>query len=175
MVTCPLCDYENIAGEDFCEACGQSLIALSMPKAHSRLEKSIVKDRIAVLDPREPLVCSPDATVSWVLKLMYDHSVGCAVVADEEGRPIGVFSERDALMRLGPDVGALGDRAIREFMTPEPSTLEESDRIAFALHRMDLGGYRHIPIVTDGRVSGVISVRDILRYINQRLLPLEPA
>lgn len=173
MSICPLCNFENIDGEDFCDACGQSLIALSMPKARSRLEKSILKDPIAVLDPREPLACSPDATVSWVLKLMYDHSVGCAVVVDEDGRPIGIFSERDALMRLGPDAGALSDRTIGEFMTPQPSTLEESDRIAFALHRMDLGGYRHVPIVTDGRVSGVISVRDIMRYLNERLLPLE--
>jgi CBS domain-containing protein len=46
----------------------------------------------------------------------------------------------------------------------------ESDvRIAFALHKMDVGGYRHLPVTTEGRITGVISVRDILRYVTDDL------
>jgi CBS domain-containing protein len=175
MAICPDCGHENIDGSDTCEACEQSLTPLSKPRPRTKLERSLLKGRISELEPREPLVVDPDATVMWVLKLLYDHRIGSAVVVDDAGKPIGIFTERDALMRLGPEAYALRDRPVSDFMTPAPTVLESTDRIAFALHRMDLGGYRHIPIVTDGLVSGVISVRDIMRYMNDRLMAGEMA
>lgn len=175
MLTCPFCESENIDGADECEDCGQPLIVMSMPRPATRLEKSLVKDRIEELEPREPLVCHADASVGWVIKLMYDHKVGAATIVDGDGRPIGIFTDRDALMRLGPDAASLADRPIADYMTRDPSTLEADDKIAFALHRMDLGGYRHVPITSQGTVSGIISVRDILKYVDKRLLPAESA
>jgi CBS domain-containing protein len=172
MLICPDCGHKNIEGADECERCNQSLSALSLPKAASTLEYHISKDRVRDLRPRQPLVVEGQATVAWVLRLMHDHRVGCAVIVDEQGVAVGIFSERDALMRLGNQVRRYASRPISEFMTPSPETLEERDKIAFALHRMDLGGYRHIPILTDGRVTGVVSVRDILQYLTARLLPV---
>ena len=55
-------------------------------------------------------------------------------------------------------------------MTTSPKTLEATDKIAFALHRMDLGGFRHIPVVSGGKPIGIISIREILRYISDRLV-----
>jgi CBS domain-containing protein len=99
---------------------------------------------------------------------MAGQKIGCIIVVD--GQTVaGIFSERDALLRLGVDAPQLWDRPIREFMTPQPETLEADDKIAFALHKMDVGGYRHVPILKDGRLEGVISVRDILRYLTQRI------
>ena len=169
MTDCPDCGFENIEGSDTCEQCEQPLSTLSKPRTKTALEKGIAKDRISQLQPREPLVVEADATISWVLKLLYDHSVGCAVVIDSGGLPIGIFSERDALMRLGVNAKAMAEHPVTEFMTSSPETLEEGDRIAYALHRMDLGGFRHVPIMTEGRVSGVISVRDVLRYVSEHL------
>ena len=55
-------------------------------------------------------------------------------------------------------------------MTADPQTLVEDARIVFAIHRMDLGGYRHLPIVdSQGRLRGVISVRDLLRYLTEKI------
>ena len=54
-------------------------------------------------------------------------------------------------------------------MTADPVTLETSDKIAFALHKMNVGGYRHVPILFDGKLAGVISIRDILRYLTERI------
>jgi CBS domain-containing protein len=48
-------------------------------------------------------------------------------------------------------------------------TLDTSDKIAFALHKMNVGGYRHIPILFNGQLAGVISIRDILRYLTERI------
>ena len=58
-------------------------------------------------------------------------------------------------------------------MTESPETLEADDKIAFALHKMDVGGYRHIPILSDGEISGIISVRDILGHLTRELLTSE--
>ena len=54
-------------------------------------------------------------------------------------------------------------------MTPRPATLETNDRIAFALHRMNIGHYRHQPILFNGKLAGVVSIRDILRYLTERI------
>jgi CBS domain-containing protein len=54
-------------------------------------------------------------------------------------------------------------------MTANPVTLEANDKIAFALQKMDVGGYRHIPILFNGKLAGVISIRDILRYLTERI------
>jgi CBS domain-containing protein len=173
MLVCPFCDHENIDGADHCDACEQPLIAQSMPRAATLLERAIIKDRIDLLKPRDPLVVEPDAPVMWVIKLMHDHRIGCAVVVDEQRHVLGVFSERDALMRLGADAASLGDRPVSQFMTAPAATLQRGDKIAFVLHRMDLGGYRHVPITDGDQITGVISVRDILRYINEKLAPLD--
>jgi len=63
----------------------------------------------------------------------------------------------------------LAGRPVSQFMTPSPETVDSEARIAFAVHKMDVGGYRHMPVVTQGRLSGVISVRDVLRYVTQNL------
>ena len=50
-------------------------------------------------------------------------------------------------------------------MTPNPETLRVQDKIAFALHRMNVGGFRHVPVTDGGKLAGVISIRDILAYL----------
>ena len=58
-------------------------------------------------------------------------------------------------------------------MTSAPVTVSQDDSIAYALHAMDLGGYRHLPVVDeDGRPTGIISVRDILRFLCVRYAEL---
>lgn len=167
---CPSCGFENIEGIDACEQCGQSLAGMSITT--SAVEDKIFHDRIGDLPPREPLVCGPDAPLSEVIKLLYEHSVGAVtVVADD--KIVGIFSERDALMRLNTDYDSLLDKPVKDFMTANPVTLEGRDKIAFALHKMDLGGYRHIPVTDDGKLTGMISVRLILRYINDKLLTVD--
>lgn len=169
MIICPSCGEENIEGADFCQQCQESLGFDAKPAPSSDLERSIWKDRIFKLAPRRPVVVEPETPVHEVLDLLVGHSIGCVIVVRDE-EILGVFSERDALKRLNTNFAALGDRPISEFMTPSPETVDEDARIAFALHEMDMGGYRHLPVVRDGRVRGVISIRDILDYITANLL-----
>ena len=168
MISCPDCGHENIPGADTCEECGQSLIALSKPTASTELEKHLTKDRIEVLQPKSPLTVAPDMPVKEVLQMMAKKSIGCVFIVDGDELQ-GVFSERDALMRLGAEASLLGKRPISEFMTSSPCSLGSRDKIAFALQKMDVGGYRHVPITTDGTLTGVISIRDILSYMTEHI------
>jgi CBS domain-containing protein len=169
---CPHCGHENFEGDDACSACQHALTELSKPRPRSLVEQRILKDRIEVLQPRTPIVVTPDTLVADVLRMLVDRRIGCVVIAEGD-RVLGIFSERDALMRLNTRFADLVERPIAEFMTPSPQTLEASDKLTFALHRMDLGGFRHIPITKSGQIIGMISVRDILRYITEHLQVVE--
>jgi 2-oxoglutarate ferredoxin oxidoreductase subunit beta len=135
------------------------------------VEKSLEKDLVSVLARRKHVVAKPETKVGEVLKQLVDQRVGCAViVGNAEEKVVGIFSERDALLKLNTEFANLKDRPVSEFMTKNPETLQANAKIAFAVQRMDLGGYRHVPIVDDqGRLQGVISVRDILNYLTDRL------
>src|SRR6185369_3070084 len=99
MVICPFCKAENIDGVDECEHCQQPLEFLSKPRAGSQIEHSILKDRVYKLGPRKPLTVTPKTTVAEVLRLMVARAIGCVIVGDEHTL-VGIFTERDALVRL---------------------------------------------------------------------------
>lgn len=166
---CPYCGVEIIEGVDECEQCGQTLTEMSMPVPASRVELGLITDRIEVLPPRTPSTVTVDATVGEALKQMVRERIGCVMVTEGD-KLVGIFSEKDAVQRLNADAAKLLERPITQYMTRNPETLSSRDKIAFALHRMNLGGYRHIPILEDGQLAGVISIRDILDYLSQRIL-----
>ena len=169
MIACPYCHAENIEGADDCEQCNQPLNELSVRVPTSTVEADLLRDRIERLWPKSPMTVRPDTPVGEVLKKMVGQTIGCVMIVDDDERLIGIFSERDALMKLNVDAPRLVDRPIAQFMTPHPVTLETSDKIAFALHKMDIGHYRHLPILFRGRLAGVVSIRDILRYLTERI------
>ena len=168
MMICPYCQAENIEGADECVDCGESLIDLSVRVPASSVEADLLRDRIERLWPKSPSTVTPDTPVGQVLKKMVGETIGCVMVVDV-GKLVGIFSERDALMKLNVDAAKFMNRPIAQFMTPNPVTLETSDKIAFALQKMNVGGYRHLPILFNGKLAGVISIRDILRYLTERI------
>ncbi len=134
------------------------------------VEKSLKQDLLSVLAQRQHVVAHPEAKVGDVLKQLVDQSVGCAVIVDGDEKVVGIFSERDALLKINGDFAKVNGKPVSDYMTKNPETLQAGAKIAFAVQRMDLGGYRHVPIVdADGRLQGVISVRDILNYLTERL------
>ena len=167
---CPHCDHENIPGADTCEECHQPLDHLSEPEPASPIEQRLVSDPVRVLQPKRAITVSPDESVRAALQMMVRERLGCVPVV-ENGQLVGIFSERDALLRIGPHMDTLGDKPVREFMTPEPETLYMDNTIVYALHKMDVGGYRHLPILDKetNQVAGIISVRDILNYLTANL------
>ena len=169
MILCPFCGHRNIDGADVCDDCQEPLSFLSKPTPHNELERSVLNARVFMLAPRRPIVVSPETTVCEVLDLLVTHSIGCVVIVEQD-QIVGIFSERDALNRLGTDISQHEDRPIREYMTSEVETIDRETKLAFALQKMDTGGYRHLPVTEDGRICGVISIRDVLDYVTANLL-----
>ena len=165
---CPYCEAENIEGADECAKCGAGLAHLSRRIPASSVEADLLRDCIERLWPKPPLSVSPDTTVGDVLNQMVDKKIGCVMIVDK-GKLMGIFSERDALMKLNVDAKRFLARPLSQFMSADPVTLEAEEKIAYALHKMNLGGYRHIPILFEGKLAGVISIRDILRYLTERI------
>jgi len=103
-----------------------------------------------------------------VVEQMREHHRG-AVLVEEEGHLVGVFTERDVMQRL--DHGDLSwlHVTVGEIMTPRPTVVHTDDTIAEAMRRMTQGRRRHLPVVNErGQAIGLLSIRDLLGYIAER-------
>jgi CBS domain-containing protein len=159
---CPVCGHNNLQGADECENCGSDLRTADIPGPGTSFERRLVTEPLAALQPAEALTASPDVAASEAVRLMQDGEVGCVIVEDG-GSVIGIFTERDALLKLA---GAATDgQTIEQVMTRDPVVLRYDDSIAVAIHKMAVGGFRHIPLVDGGHAIGIVSARDLFRYI----------
>lgn len=169
MLDCPYCDQPVIEGSDECESCGHPLNDTHLPTPTSEVELGLLTDRLATGQNRWPLVISPTMPVRECLRLLVDNHIGCLLIV-EKGDLVGIFTERDVLQKLNDRAAELAERPVSEFMTKNPQSLPATAKIAFAVQRMDQGGFRHVPITgPDGRPAGVFSVRDILGYLTRKM------
>ena len=128
-----------------------------------RIRGAILETPISELPLRDPILISPTASVADAVKSMNDHHTGCVLVG-HDGKLIGIFTERDVLTK---DFFRVDSHtvAVESVMTRNPETLEPDNSIAFALNKMSVGGYRHIPIVEGNKPIGVLSVRDVVDFL----------
>src|SRR5262245_12959417 len=137
---CPWCEHDNPPGEDLCGNCGQDLTHLDRPAAQDRVERSLMNDPVSILRPRRPITLTPEATVAQAMRVMLAFDIGAVLVVDRAEQLLGIFSERDLLMKVA-GVEGYAERPISELMTRRLETVDEGDSLAFALHKMDCGGY----------------------------------
>jgi CBS domain-containing protein len=164
---CPHCAFDNFAGSEQCENCQADLTQLDRPTAQDRVERSLMEDAVSQLKPQQAVVLPPTATVKQAIDVLLSNSIGAVLIVDEVGQLLGIFSERDLLTKVADPLMDHTTRPVKDFMTANPETVRASDSLAFALHQMDVGGYRHLPVLKDGHPLGMISVRDMLRHITQ--------
>jgi CBS domain-containing protein len=143
------------------------LTQLDRPIAQNRLERTLMEDLVGALKPREAVVTCLNATVGQALDKMLKSNLGALLVIDGEGKLRGIFSERDLLTRVAGIYTYWEQLPISEVMTVNPETVRLTDTLALALQKMDCGGYRHLPVVEDGKPVGVISVRDMMRHLTR--------
>lgn len=115
----------------------------------------------SVLEPRKLVVAAPHTTVTEAARLMKEGKVG-AVLVVEEGRLVGIFTERDALFRvIAPGLDP-AKTELRGVMTRDPTTVAPDETFGYALLLMHEKGFRHTPVVENGRPVGVVSARHAL-------------
>jgi CBS domain-containing protein len=110
---------------------------------------------------QEPITAPGSATVAEAARLMKEKKIG-AVMVVEEGKLIGVFTERDALFRVVAECRDAQTTRVSEVMTGNPRTIHPDKAFTDAMNIMHAGGFRQVPVVEDGRPIGMISVRDAL-------------
>ena len=163
---CPICQYENLQGVDNCENCGADLRTVDIPRPGTELEARLVEERLGALEPTVPLTVSADTGVAQVIASMQEAGAEAVLVLDGDALA-GIFTERDVLLKLAGR--PLDDTPVREVMTPDPVVLRDQDSVAVAIHKMAVGGFRHIPLVDGGRPTGIVSSGDLFRHIGRIL------
>ena len=114
---------------------------------------------------REPMLLGPDASVREAVTMMDHNHVGSLLVV-EDGKLVGVFTERDVLCQIVADKLDPDTTTLKQVMTEDPSVLTPDHMIAFALNYMHVGGFRHVPIVDDQtRPLGILSLRHVLAWL----------
>lgn len=164
---CPVCRHDNFEGEDTCENCGADLRTSDIPQEVLTYRGPLLGEDLAGLSAGAPEVVTADTSVDVAVRRMHETGVDCLLVTDG-GRLVGIFTDRDAVLKVaGQNVG---DRPIAELMTRDPVVLRHDDPIAVAIHKMAVGGFRHIPIVDGGHLpTGVVSAKDVFRHIAAQL------
>jgi CBS domain-containing protein len=113
---------------------------------------------------RQRLVtCLPDDTLNAIAKLMYQHNIGAMPVCELGTRMVGIVSERDLVRVFArTDWGELQYLRARDVMTTRVVSCGPDDTIRSAQEMMRANHFRHLPIIEDGRVRGMLSIRDTL-------------
>ena len=116
---------------------------------------------VAEVMTRPAVTATADEPVAAVSSRMRDHSVGSVVVIDGD-KPVGILTERD-LVRFAAVGGDSELSSVSEWMTPDPYTFGSNESCVDAFARLSEHGFRHIPVVDDGLLVGVVSMRDLMR------------
>jgi CBS domain-containing protein len=115
----------------------------------------------SVMQRRKVLKAPPETLVSKAAKLMAKKNVG-AVLVVQDARLVGIFTERDVVFRVvaqGLDAQAT---RLAEVMTPAPQTVGPDKPFGYALLIMHERGFRHMPVVEDGKLIGIVSARSAM-------------
>jgi CBS domain-containing protein len=148
-MNCPACGAKNLEGNDQCSNCGGDLRNTDLPKPASEVEQSVMHLPLTALNMTQVHTVAPGDALDVAVQTLVRQKVDLLHVV-ENGKLLGVLSVRDILMRAGSDYPSKLKQPIRDFMTTKVETLPPDAPITFALNRMDIGGYRHVPVVTGG-------------------------
>ncbi|HEX3475869.1 MAG TPA: CBS domain-containing protein [Kofleriaceae bacterium] len=130
--------------------------------------QALASATVGELSPRPHARVSVDDAMWKVVAEMSAKGRG-AVLIEDDGALVGIFTERDLLNRVDYSDALWSHVVVRDVMTPHPMVIRPDDSLSEALRRLTQGHRRHLPVVDDrGHVLGLISIRDILTHIAER-------
>jgi CBS domain-containing protein len=127
-----------------------------------------ISDVIGSKTSQDVITIAPDATVRELLSLMAEHNVGALIVSTDGSSVDGIVSERDVVRRLVDSDDVL-DGAVSAIMTAEVQTADPGSSLDELRVVMTERRIRHVPVVTDGRLTGIISIGDVVKAAMQQL------
>jgi CBS domain-containing protein len=105
----------------------------------------------------------PDATIADAVNMLHRERIGAIVVSDDGNSVDGILSERDVVNALADAGGALLARRVDDIMTRNVITCEPGDTVGELMAEMTSRRIRHFPVVTDGRLCGIVSIGDLVK------------
>lgn len=120
--------------------------------------------RILAEKGRDVVTTEPHRTLAEVAALLAARNIGAVVVAEGQGRVLGILSERDIVRVVGRrGAGVLHDVVTRH-MTANVVTIGEDEAVSATMEMMTNRRFRHLPVVQDGRLVGIVSIGDLVKY-----------
>ncbi len=142
------------------------------------LDSTTFMQPIKHLKLRKPITLSLGKTVDDAVNLMTQMGVGCILITKED-KLSGILTERDIITKALSKKKDLSTMKLEDIMTTNPESFQPDDPVAFAINAMDVGGYRHVPVVNEkNQPLAIISVKDIIGFLaehfSEEVLNLPP-
>jgi len=169
---CPYCGHENIVGSDHCDKCLHSFMQKDLPQpSKDKLQHKIMTEKLTdFISKVPPIIVKPTTSVGEVIERMQAlPAKGCVLICDDQKNLLGIASIRDILLKVCGVVkeNEWNSVPVSRIMTPKPECLDKNDQLSFALHKMSIGKFRHIPVLENGKPIGVVSTRDLIEYLTE--------
>jgi CBS domain-containing protein len=113
---------------------------------------------------REVVTASPETTLQQAAQLMMRYRIGALVILDDNGRLIGLIAERDIVSAVALDGPQAMMQRVSAYMQPNPHPAREEDAVENTMRVMTIERRRHIPVVRETRLVGLISIGDVVKY-----------
>ncbi len=113
---------------------------------------------------RDVVTLEPGASLADASKLLAKRKIGSALILGADHRLVGIISERDIIRALSERGAAALDEPVSRSMTRKVETCSEGETICSIMERMTAGKFRHVPVVDHGRVVGIVSIGDVVKY-----------
>lgn len=120
--------------------------------------------RIIATKGREVLSAQPHRTLKEITEILAARNIGAIIVADVQGNIMGIVSERDIVRAIASRGAKALDDAISMHMTTEVVTTSEDETVLSTVEKMTNGRFRHLPVMKEGRLAGIISIGDVVKY-----------
>ncbi len=111
-----------------------------------------------------PITITADETLSAAVTVLRDKRIGALIVVDAAGTLAGILSERDIVRKLAETPGQTLPQTVAENMTRTVTTCGPSDTLIEVLRRMTEGRFRHMPVVENGAIRGMVTIGDVVGY-----------
>jgi CBS domain-containing protein len=106
---------------------------------------------------------SPDAPLMAVMEQLSERNIGAIVVTNDQRKVVGIISERDVVRAMARNGASVVDQPVSEFMTSSVITCIDEDSTHDLMTKMTSGRFRHLPVVADGKLTGIISIGDVVK------------
>jgi CBS domain-containing protein len=113
---------------------------------------------------REVVTIEPGASLADAARLLTEKRIGAVLILGADGRLVGIISERDIVHALAARGAAALHEPVSQIMTRKVETCNENETIGSIMERMTDGKFRHLPVVDQGRVVGIVSIGDVVKH-----------